>query len=305
MSLRVTILGSNSAVPAHGRHPSAQLIEYENTALLLDCGEGTQMRMLQHGVKRSKLEHILISHLHGDHYFGLIGLLTSFNLLGHNRPIHIYTYPALEAIIRMQLEASGLQLRISVTYHTLPTDDIATIIDEPAFTVQACPLVHRIPCCGFIFREKQKPRKLNARAAKSKGIPHTAFPSLKEGVDYYFPDGTRVPASEVTFEPTPSYGYAYFTDTLPVDTWDTHLRGIDMLYHEATFLHEQATKAQDTYHTTALQAAQVAQRAGAGKLLLGHFSAKYKDLTPLLEEARQILPHTELAIEGHTFEIGQ
>ncbi len=304
MSIRVRILGSNSAVPAHDRHPSAQLIEYGNTALLFDCGEGTQMRMLQHGVKRSKLEHILISHLHGDHYFGLIGLLTSLNLLGHNRGIHIYSHEPLEEIIRVQLAASGVQLRLSVTFHALPIDDACTIIDEPAFTVQALPLSHRIPCCGFLLQEKPKPRKLDAPAARSKGIPHTAFQALKEGADYVAQDGTIIPAAAVTTDPAPSFGYAYMTDTLPVSQWDKHLQGIDLLYHEATFLHEGAAKAEETFHTTALQAATAARRIGVQKLLIGHFSAKYKDLSPLLAEARSIFPQTELAVEGTTFTVG-
>lgn len=304
MSIRVRILGSNSAVPAHDRHPSAQLIEYGNTALLFDCGEGTQMRMLQHGVKRSKLEHILISHLHGDHYFGLIGLLTSLNLLGHNRDIHIYSHEPLQDIVRLQLEASRIQLRLSVTFHPLPADDVGVIIDEPTYTVTALPLSHRIPCCGFLFKEKPKPRKLDAPAARSKGIPHTAFQALKEGRDYVAKDGTIIPVSTVTTDPAPSHGYAYITDTLPVDQWDKYLQGIDLLYHEATFLHEGTAKAEETYHSTAQQAAITAQRIGAQQLLIGHFSAKYKDLTPLLEEARSIFPQTALAIEGTTFTIG-
>lgn len=303
MSFSVTILGSNSAIPAYGRHPSAQIVTYGDSRFLVDCGEGTQMRMIQHRARRSGLNRIFISHLHGDHYFGLIGLITSFSLLGRKNPLHLHSFPELKPIIDLQLEAANLKLQYELVWHFL-SGEAEEIFATKSIQVRAIPLTHRIPCVGFLFTEQPKPRTYLPGKGQQHNVPFEAIESIKAGADFTGPSGEVVPNSELTGSPPPSLSYAYLTDTRPSEDPSGWLNGCDLLYHEATFMGDASEKAERTYHTTAAQAAQLAKKAKVKRLLLGHFSAKYQDLEALLEEAQAIFPNTALAIEGRTFEVG-
>lgn len=304
MTFEVTVLGSSSALPAHSRHPSSQLVNLTHQYLLFDCGEGTQMQLQRYGLKRSKIEHIFISHLHGDHYFGLPGLLTTLNLLGHSKTLHLYGPEALWHILDTQFAASKLLLQLDLRFHPIDMSKPSLITDTPEFTVHALPLTHRIPCVGFVLEEKPRERKYDPKAGHAFGVPVEAIPGIKQGDDFTQPDGTVIPNAQLTHDPLPPRKFVYFTDTKPLTEWDDYLFEADLLYHEATFVDEHAERAAKTNHSTASQAALIAQRNQVKQLLIGHYSAKYVDLEPLLQEAQSIFPSTQLALEGQTYTIG-
>lgn len=304
MTFEVTVLGTSSALPAHSRHPSAQLVNHNHHYILLDCGEGTQMQLQRYGLKRSKIEHLFISHLHGDHYFGLPGLLTSLNLLGHERPLHLYGPPALWKILEIQFAASQLLVQLDLHFHPILPQEPVLLLDNSELTIHAVPLSHRIDCVGFVIEEKPRERKYNPKAGHTFGVPVEAIPAIKQGKDYQLPDGTRIENRLLTEDPLPPRKFVYFTDTLPLTDWDTYVAKADLLYHEATFLDAHRERAAHTHHTTTKQAAAIAKRNQVKQLLIGHYSAKYSHLEPLLEEAQEVFPATQLAIEGSTYPIG-
>jgi ribonuclease Z len=297
----VTILGNNSALPAYDRHPTAQVVTLNEQVFLIDCGEGTQMQMARYKIRRSRIQHIFISHLHGDHYFGLIGLLTSMGLLGREQELHIYAPPELEQIIKLQLQVADTQLPYPLLFH--PLKDEGLIVDDRKFSVECFHTQHRIPCWGFIIREKKKPRKIDKERAVAKGIPAAYYEKLKDGSDYENRDGSVVRNEEVTFANTPPLSYAYCADT----RYDEHIaectKDVTVIYHEATYLKDLEERALARFHSTTIQAAAIAVKAGAKRLLLGHFSSKYELLDGFLTEAQEIFPNTDLAIEGVTYKI--
>ncbi|SJZ53928.1 ribonuclease Z [Sediminibacterium ginsengisoli] len=297
----ITILGNNSAIPAYDRHPTAQVVTLNEQLFLIDCGEGTQMQLARYKVKRGRINHIFISHLHGDHYFGLIGLITSMGLLGREQDLHIYGPPMLKDIIDIQLQAAATTLPYPLHFHALGDDGI--IADYPKFTVSSFQTQHRIPCWGFIFSEKKKPRKINKDAAVLHGIPSAYYDKLKDGADYTTRSGERIPNSEVTFANTPPKSYAFCADTVYHEELAEKTSGASLLYHEATYLKDLEERAALRFHSTTVQAASIAIKAGAQRLLIGHFSSKYETLDPFLSEAREIFPNTQLAIEGVTYVI--
>ncbi len=303
MKFEVTILGSNSAIPAYGRHPTAQILNYNESLYLIDCGEGTQMRLGDFGFRRSRIGHIFISHLHGDHFFGLIGLLTTNNLLGHYKPLHLYAHEPLRDLIYAQLQAAGTILKYPLQFHPIEPDKVSIIHETDILRVITFPLDHKIACQGFLFEEKPKLRKFVPEKAAPYDIPVEQIPAIKQGADFIAPDGTRVKNEWLTEDPTPPRKYAYVTDTAPLASIVPVIRSADLLYHEATFLQESAHRAGETHHSTAEEAAAIAQDAGVKQLLIGHYSAKYRDLQPLLYEAREVFPETELAIEGKTYTV--
>lgn len=303
MSFSLTVLGSSSAVPAHGRNPSAQLLAYNNHNFLIDCAEGTQMRLTEYRLKRSRIGHIFISHLHGDHYFGLPGLLTTMNLLGQRKPIHINAPEPLQRILEIQFEASGLQMALPLIFHHLKEDGPQLLPNTGPLEVTAFPVKHRIPCWGFLFREKPQPRNIRKEAFEAHGVPFTSVPKIRAGADYISPSGETIANDRLTLPTKPLRSFAYLTDTLPLPELVPIYEGINLLYHEATFLHEEEAKAEETAHSTVRQAAELARSAGVGKLLIGHFSGKYRNLLPLLAEATEIFPDTLLAEDGITVEI--
>lgn len=295
----VTILGNNSALPMHDRHPTAQVVTFDEMGFLIDCGEGTQIQMNKYKIRRSKINHIFISHLHGDHYFGLPGLLNSYSLTGRVEALHLYAPPELESLLQKIFEISESEL--SYPFHFHPLIENGVILDEKKLTVECFAVEHRIPCWGFLFKEKPKPRKIDAELAKQQSIPASFYNKLKQGEDYLRPDGILIKNAEVTIDPIPSRSYAFCADTLYVPELKNIIRNVNLMYHETTYLNDQKEKAKSRYHSTTDEAAGLASDASAERLLVGHFSSKYSDLTPFLDETRRIFSNTDLALEGVTY----
>jgi ribonuclease Z len=299
--LALTILGNNSAVPAFDRHPTSQVITHNGNNYLIDCGEGTQIQLLRYKVRRSKISHIFISHLHGDHYFGLIGLLNSLSLLGHTQPITLFAPAPLKEIIDLQLKVSDTTLNF--TLHFCAIEQAGVLIDSATLRVKCFPTDHRIPCFGFSFEEKKLPRKLIPEKAKAAGIPTVFYERLAKGEDYTTKTGERIPVESVTEAMPPGPKYAYCADTRYNESMIEHIQSFDLIYHESTYLHALADRAHDRYHSTSIQAAELAKKAGVKRLLLGHFSSKYAVLDEFEKEAKTVFPETALAKEGLCYPI--
>jgi ribonuclease Z len=299
----LTILGNNSAIPAFDRHPTSQALTYEDQIYLIDCGEGTQIQLARYKIRRSKINHIFISHLHGDHYFGLIGLLTSMGLMNREHPLHVYGPPLLKEIIEMQLVAAGTKLPFPIEFIPITEDGI--IHDGSKMQVSCFPVKHRIPCFGFHFREKKLPRKLLLEEARVQKIPPSFFHHLQMGEDYESSNGDIIANESVTIANTPGREYAYSADTIFDEGLSKYFAEVDLLYHEATYLHEMEERAAQRFHTTTKQAAMLAKKAKVKSLIIGHFSSKYECLQPFLQEAQEVFPKTDLAIEGVTYRITQ
>jgi ribonuclease Z len=304
MKFEVTILGSSSATPIFNRNPTSQALNINDHLYLIDCGEGTQQQMLRFDVKASRIDHIFISHLHGDHYLGLVGLLSSMHLNGRKKPLKLYCPPNLKEIIDVQFKYSETVLQYPLEYK-FTSSESEIILDNQDITVETIPLDHGIPCTGFLFKEKKRLRKLLKDKLAEMKIPVEYFTALKKGVDYVATDGTVYKNDTLTSDSDIPKAYAYCSDTCYNEQYFKQISNVTMLYHEATFLNNMLDRAIETHHTTALQAAEIALKTNAKKLLIGHFSARYKTLNELLDEARSIFPDTELAIEGKTFIIGE
>lgn len=303
MSFNITILGSSGALPAYGRFPSAQLVEIENRFFLVDCGEGAQMQLMRFQANLHRINHILISHLHGDHYLGLMGLIFTMHLLRRTNDLHLYSPRGLDEIITAHLKHSRSVPSFKILFHQLERDLPQTVYEDDSLSVETIPLTHKIPCTGFLFREKIKPRRVD-KARLPQGLRIQQIANLKKGHDVVDTEGAILYRNEdLTLPPRRSRSYAYCSDTAYDETIIEQIRGVDILYHEATFGLDEHLKAVETQHSTAAQAATMAVKAGVERLLIGHFSARYKDLVPLVEEARKIFPPVELAIEGSTFSI--
>lgn len=299
--LSLTILGSNSAIPAHGRNPTSQVLQTQDECYLIDCGEGTQLQLARFKIKRSKINHIFISHLHGDHYFGLIGLLTSMGLMGRTTELHLYAPSLLENIIDLQLKAANTILPYKINFY--PLGEEGNITSSKKITIESFKVNHRIDCWGFIFREKKNPRSIDPARVKSYEIPASYYEALQKGADYTNKKGTIIPNSEVTKASSPAKSYAYCADTIFNELIADKVRGVDLLYHETTYLKDLEQRAAERYHSTTHQAATIALKAGAKKLIIGHFSSKYDDLDCFLTEALEIFDNCELALEGICFKI--
>jgi len=303
MRFEVTILGSSSATPIYNRNPTAQVLNVNERLYLIDCGEGTQQQMLRFDIKASHIDHIFISHLHGDHYLGLVGLLSSLHLNGRKKPLFLFGPAPLIEIIDLQLKYSETVLQYPLQFTATDANKVETLVANDDVTVETIPLDHRIPCTGFLFREKKRLRKLIKEEIERLNIPISFYTSIKKGADYTAPDGTVYSNGSLSFDSADPRTYCYCSDTLPVEKYYLQITNADLLYHESTFLNAMLDRAKETHHTTALQAGQIALNTRAKKLLIGHFSARYKVLDELLEEARSVFPNTELAIEGKTFVI--
>jgi ribonuclease Z len=303
MKFEVTILGSSSATPVYNRNPTAQLLNCNEKFYLIDCGEGTQQQLIKFGLKASKIDYVFISHLHGDHYFGLIGLLSSMHLNGRIKPMYIFAPKAIQEILELQFKHSDTTLRYELVYFVIDPTQPVVIFQNNDVTVETIVLNHRIPCTGFKFTEKKRLRKLIVEKLEQDNIPLELYPLLKRGVDLDLPNGTVLKNIDYTTDSAQPKSYAYCSDTLMDERYFDSIKNCDTLYHEATFLHEMLERANETHHTTALQAAEVAKIVNAKKLLIGHFSSRYKTLTELLEEAKTVFENTELAIEGITYQI--
>ena len=299
--LAVTILGNNSAVPAFDRHPTSQVVTIDGNNLLVDCGEGTQIQMINYKIRRSKISHVFISHLHGDHYFGLPGLITSFGLLGHQQELHIFAPSPLQHLIELQLKVAGTSLPYDLYFHTIRNEGM--LVDEEKFSVKCFRTNHRIECYGFVFKEKKRSRKLLPGKTREYEIPSSFYERLTNGEDYIKKDGTIIKNEWVTEEGPKEKVYAFCADTKYDESLIPHIEGADMIYHETTYLDSLQEKAIERFHSTSKQAALIAKKANVKKLLIGHFSSKYDTLEEFEKEAREIFENTELAIEGVTYKV--
>jgi ribonuclease Z len=297
--LAVTILGNNSAIPAFDRHPTAQVITLDDHLFLIDCGEGTQTQMNKYKIRRSRINHIFISHLHGDHYFGLIGLITSMGLLGRNQDLNLYGPAPLIDIFNMQLEVADTKLPYNLIFHPLKEEGI--LVKENRYQVSCFRVFHRIECWGFIFEQIRPPRRVNPDKARIAGIPAAFFDRLKWGEDYETREGEIITNASVTENVPKPKSYAYSADTVFNPVVAEKVAGVDMLYHESTYLKDLEERATKRFHCTTVQAAEIAKTAGVKKLLIGHFSSKYDKLDEFEKEAREVFPNTFLALEGVSY----
>jgi len=300
MSLAVLILGSGSALPTISSNQSAQVVELENQLFLVDCGEGTQIELRRNKVKVQKVDHIFISHLHGDHFFGLVGLLSTMHLLGRKKTLNIHGPKGLEEIVQIQFRNAGSHLSFEMRFNEIKEAG-QLLLENKKLRISALPLKHRIPCFGFLFQEKPGLRKLKVEALATYKIPVHARKGLTEGEDFITEQGELIPNDKITLDPDIPSSYAYCSDTAFYEKLISYIEGVDLLYHEATFLERERDRAKKTYHSTAKDAAKAANLAGAKKLLIGHFSNRYKTKDGFLQEARQVFKETYIAEEGETF----
>lgn len=297
----VTILGNNSAVPAFNRHPTSQVVTLDGNNYLVDCGEGTQIQLINYKIRRSKISHIFISHLHDDHYFGLIGLLNSFGLLSHQQELHVFGPSPLKEIIELQLKVADTKLCYDLHIHHIT--EAATLVDNEKLRVKCFRTNHRIECYGFSFEQKKQPRKLNLEKAKEFEIPSNFYDRLKNGEDYTTNDGSLIKNESVTEIADSGKKYVFCADTKYDESLLPHIQDADMIYHETTYLDNLRERAIERFHSTTKQAAALALKGGVKKLLIGHFSSKYDTLEEFEAEAREVFPNTELALEGVCFEV--
>jgi ribonuclease Z len=284
-----------------GRKPTAQVLHCNEENYLIDCGEGTQLQLSSYKVKRSKINKIFISHLHGDHYFGLIGLIASMALSGRKDDLHIYAPAPLEQIIKIQLEAADTKLPYEMYFHAIHGE--GEIANDKKIIVEAFAVTHRIPCYGFKFTEKKNPRKIILEQVKAYEIPEAYYGELQKGKDYTTKKGTIINNESVTEANEAGRCYAYCADTIYNEKIIPKLKGVHTLYHETTYLKDSETKAEQRFHSTTTQAGNIAKLSGAEKLLIGHFSSKYEFLDEFLLETKTVFENTELALEGVSFKI--
>lgn len=302
--ISITILGNNSALPAHGRLPSSQIVAIRDRHFMVDCGEGTQMQLQKLGLGWGKIEHIFISHLHGDHYFGLIGLVTSMNLLGRTLPLHLYGPPELEQILLMQIAVGGGMLNYQLLFYPISNEgEHRVLVESKYYSVSCFPVAHRIPCHGFKFTAKSAGRKILPEACRAYAIPRYFYAKLKEGLDYICKDGTVVRNEWVTAAPQPEPTYAYCADTIFTDSFMPYIKGCHTIYHETTYLKKDEDKALLRFHCTTHQAASIAVQAGVARLLIGHYSSRYEQVSEFETEAREIFPESFATQSGDVFTI--
>lgn len=296
--MQLTILGNNSALPAYGRYPTAQVLEHEGQAFLIDCGEGAQMRMQQFGVKAGRIDHVFISHIHGDHYLGLVGFISSQALLSRVRPLHVYCPPEIREYVLMQLPwEPGFPLH----FHLRQEGDRGVLLETNLIRVSCFPVFHSVPTHGFLFETKRRERQLLPEALREYEVPRYFYGRIAQGEDYRSPSGKIISNAWVTVPGPKPKRYAYCADTRYAPEIIPDIARADLLYHESTYLHEHLDKAELRLHSTARQAGEMAAAAGVTRLLLGHFSSKYRLLEPLLHEAQSAFAQTELALEGMVY----
>jgi ribonuclease Z len=304
MDFRLTTLGTSAAGPVPGRWASGQYLKTGKTGFLIDCGEGLQVALQQHGLGWSSIDVLLISHLHGDHIYGLPGLLTSWGLNQRNTPLTIIGPADLAPYLDAVFGYSHTRLPFPVHYVVVDPEVTSTLVYQDAMVeVHTIPLDHRVPTVGYVIREKERPRTILGAAIQAYQIPYSAIPAIKEGADFQDASGKIIPNALLTHDPPPVRSFAYASDTRPNPAMLPYIIGVDILFHEATFLHELADQAALSGHSTARQAAEIATQAQAKQLILGHFSPRYGDLRPLLAEAQAVFPNTALAKEGKVFDV--
>lgn len=295
MNATLHIIGSGSALPTKNNFPSSQILELRNKQFMIDCGEGAQIRLRQMGLKTNRLGHIFISHLHGDHVFGLIGLITTFGMLNRTADLHIHAHPDLETLMAAQLRYFAEGSPFQVIFHPMNPSVNEIIYDDRTVQVSTIPLKHRVPSCGFLIEEKSGERHIKREMIDFYNVPTYKILKIKQGEDFITEDDQTIPNKVFTTPPTPPLKYAYCSDTAYSEKIIPILEGVDCLYHEATFAESEVLRARQTMHSTARQAAEIAQKANVKKLIIGHFSARYPNKNVLLKEAREIFENTFLA----------
>jgi ribonuclease Z len=301
--MKLTILGSSSALPTSERYPSAHVLNAHERLFLIDCGEGTQMQLRKNRIRFSKINHIFISHLHGDHIFGLYGLLSTFSLMGRKSPLHLYAPESYGQILRSHLNDFDIHLSYELDFIPLRGNDPAMILDDKYLTVTSFPLIHRVQSFGFLFREKNKERNIIDGIIEELGIPFERIPAIRKGEDFLTSEGFIIKNKDMTLPPDEPLSYAYCSDTKYFPRLASFIKDVTMLYHESTFDKSKEDLAAITFHSTTHDAARTALKANVGTLLIGHFSSRYKKTDPLVEEARSVFSRTFAAIDGKSYEI--
>ena len=304
MKFELTILGSSSALPTSKRFPTAQVLNVLERFFLIDCGEGAQIQLRRLKIPYHRINHIFISHLHGDHIFGLMGFISTLSLQGRTCDLHIYAHRKLEQLINFQLELLETHLSYSLVFHPIFGKDPQILYEDKVITVTSFALRHgAVPCAGFLFREKQRPRNLKKEMVQFYNIPIREMASIKDGSDFVTPDGDVVANGVLTKDPPKARSYAFCTDTAYTEKIIPIIQGVDLLYHEATFVNSENQRAKKTYHSTAHQAALMAQKAQVGQLLIGHFSARHKCADEHIKEACEVFDNVKAAEDGAVFSI--
>lgn len=300
---KVHILGCGSALPTLQHNASSQIVELREKLFMIDCGEGTQIQLRRSRIHFSKIIAVFISHLHGDHCFGLPGMISTFGMTGRTAPLHIYAPAAFEPILDQTLSFFCQGLEFKVVFHAVDTTQNKVVYEDRSLTVETIPLQHRIDCCGYLFREKPILPHIRRDMIDFYKIPISQINNIKAGADWVTPEGEVIANSRLTTPAEPVRSYAYCSDTRYIKTLHELVKGVSTLYHESTYSAEDAERARLYWHSTSQDAAKVARDASVGKLLLGHFSARYNNESQLLEEAKEIFPNSYLTCEGATFDI--
>ena len=301
--MNLTILGCYAATPRTFTNPTSQVLEIRNKLFLIDCGEGTQVQLRKNKIKFSAINHIFISHLHGDHFFGLIGLISTFNLLNRNNDLTVYGPKGIQEIIKLQLKLSNSWPQYELHFVELTSTESEIIFEDDKVIVKTIPLKHRVYTNGFLFQEKIKERKLNVNAVQHYEIETCYFQNIKNGNDITLDDGLVIPNSELTFDPEVPKSYAFCSDTIYNESIVPMIKNVDVLYHETTFLESEAELAKKTMHSTAKEAARIALQANCKQLILGHYSTRYESIKLFAAEAQTIFENTVLGDDGKFFEL--
>lgn len=301
MKFEVTILGSGAAVPTLERGATAHYVNCNDRHILIDCGEGTQLQLRKYKIKFQRITHICISHLHGDHFFGLVGYLSSLQLLGRDKGVHVYGPTGLEAIVKAQLEMGGARIDYQLTFFEIDATKNTLLFEDKVMEIHSFPLKHRVPTTGFLIKEKPRDRNLIKSKFDQTGLSVAYINKLRQGVDVKKEDGTIVTADSVTVPPPPIKTYAFCSDTAYLENIVPTIKNVDLLYHEATFTEEKKQRAIKTNHSTALDAAKIAKLANAKQLIMGHFSARYKNTENHLTEAKTIFENSFAVNDGDVF----
>lgn len=300
--MKLTILGCYAATPRTFNNPTSQVLEMQNRLFLIDCGEGTQVQLRKKKIKFSKINHIFISHLHGDHCFGLIGVITTFAMLGRETDLHVYGPKGVKELILTQLRISGSYTSYSLFFHELESNESEVVFEDEKVIVKTIPLKHRVYTNGYLFQEKPKEKRLNVEKVQQYGIDKCYYQNIKNGKDITLDNGQVIPNSELSFEPEKSKSYAFCSDTIYKEDIVPIIENVDVLYHESTFLEQDEQYTERTMHCTAKQAAKIAKLANAKNLILGHYSTRYGSIEPFKEQAQEVFSNVHLADDGKEFE---
>jgi ribonuclease Z len=301
--MKLTILGCHSATPRWDAHPTSQVLDVKGQLFLIDCAEGTQVQLRRFKIKFARIKHIFISHLHGDHFFGLVGLIATFRLLGREAELHIYGPKGIKEAVTLQLKLGNSWTNYPLLFHELEGKEPQLLFEDDKVSVTTIPLNHRVYTNGFLFQEKPGERVLNIEKARELNVEMSYFRKIKEGADGITKDGKVIPNDQITFDAEPSKSYAYCSDTAYFPQIVPQIKNVTALYHESTFLEEHQDLAVKTSHSTAKEAARIALEANVGKLILGHYSGRYAQLEDFRTEANEIFKTVELAEDGKVFEL--